>query len=90
MLDMQTLETKEIGESSSFIHFVYPNIFYYQEANDSFKLYILKEDQTRLIMESPYRFEVYPTGFLLIDKSEKAVKAYSLPDLKELKFPGLK
>jgi len=90
MLDMQTLETKEIGETSSSIHFAYPDIFYFQETNDKFMLYILKDGKVQFIMESPYRFEVYPTGILLIDQSDKAVKAYSLPDLKELKFPGLK
>ncbi|MBN2244346.1 MAG: hypothetical protein JW755_00725, partial [Candidatus Aminicenantes bacterium] len=89
-LNIETPELTAIGETKADIRFKPPDIFYYQEGKETFKLYFLKEDKVQFIMESPYRFEVYPTGILLVDRSDKAVKAYTLPDLKELEFPGLK
>jgi hypothetical protein len=89
-LNVEIPEFTAIGETNADIRFTPPNIFYYQEGKETNKLYLMKEDKAHFIMESPYRFEVYPTGILLVDRSDKAVKAYSLPDLNELIFPGLK
>lgn len=96
-LDLETFETKDMGEYEGYVFYCYPDSWYFDEMDRSastHKIYRVKNGKMEFLKsfqidtsKKENSFRIFKAGIML--RKGKKIRVFAFPDLKEIKFKGL-